>query len=91
MVRGKVLELRWSATVTPEGDLDEKRRRGQNEIREGKRRTGDRNVLPVVVPTTPVVRYAMGEVLKEYEEEEREEQGEKGEKKEGKKEGAAKE
>lgn len=90
MVRGKVLELRWSMTVTPEGDLEEKRRRGESEIREGKKKgpgrvIGGRNVLPVVVPTTPVVRYAMGEVLKEYEEEENEEKGAKAVEKDGKK------
>lgn len=57
MVRGRVLELRWSKTVTPEGDeRDEKQR---------DRQSGG-NVGPIVVPTTPVVRYAMRQVLREY-------------------------
>lgn len=55
MVRGRILELRWSATVTEEGDT------GGGE---GRR---ERIVGPVLVPTTAVVRFAMGEVLKEYE------------------------
>lgn len=51
MVRGRILELRWSATVTEEGET-----------------RGKRVVGPVVVPTTAVVRFAMGEVLREYKE-----------------------
>ncbi|GAA5866076.1 hypothetical protein JCM8547_000588 [Rhodosporidiobolus lusitaniae] len=75
MVRGKVLELRWSRTITPEGDLEARRRKVEKEMREGvpkKKDSDGRSHFPVVVPTTPVVRYAMGEVLKEYEEEEEE-------------------
>ncbi|GAA5920975.1 hypothetical protein JCM3775_004032 [Rhodotorula graminis] len=55
MVRGRLLELRWSAAVT-----DETAPRADG-------RTMDRVVGPVVLPTTSVVRWAMGEVLKEYE------------------------
>lgn len=53
MVRGRLLELRWSAAVTEEGDPNERPKK-------------KKMVGPVVLPTTPVVRYAMGEVLKEY-------------------------
>lgn len=63
MVRGRILELRWSRTVTPEGEEAEAARlklRGAE----------SRGVMgPVLVPTTPVVRRAMREVLEEYEEE----------------------
>ncbi|GAA5899602.1 hypothetical protein JCM8208_000602 [Rhodotorula glutinis] len=55
MVRGRLLELRWSAAVT---DESEPRADG---------RTMDKVAGPVVLPTTSVVRWAMGEVLREYE------------------------
>ncbi|GAA6013326.1 hypothetical protein JCM10207_000856 [Rhodosporidiobolus poonsookiae] len=61
MVRGKVLELRWSRVITDEGDPDVKTAKERNG------RVKEVGVGPVVVPTTPVVRWAMGEVLKEYE------------------------
>lgn len=67
MVRGRILELRWSRTVTPENE--DARFAGAGG---GGKATGaeSRGVLgPVVVPTTPVVRRAMREVLEEYEEE----------------------
>ncbi|GAA6043096.1 hypothetical protein JCM8097_008421 [Rhodosporidiobolus ruineniae] len=67
MIRGRVLELRWSRTITEEGDLEEKRKRRDGQLREGRREKAERLLPPVVVPTTPVVRWAMGEVLKEYE------------------------
>lgn len=59
MVRGRILELRWSKTVTPEGDGGERPRGAESRGVHG----------PVLVPTTPVVRRAMREVLQEYEEE----------------------
>ncbi|BGP43050.1 hypothetical protein JCM10449v2_007065 [Rhodotorula kratochvilovae] len=58
MVRGRLLELRWSAAVTEEGETDGELGRKRKKV-----------VGPVVLPTTPVVRYAMGRVLKEYEDE----------------------
>lgn len=55
MVRGRILELRWSRTITREGgDIDCE---------------DDESVGPILLPTTPVVRYAMRQVIKEYEEE----------------------
>ncbi|ORY88261.1 hypothetical protein BCR35DRAFT_276955 [Leucosporidium creatinivorum] len=81
MVRGRILELRWSKTVTPEGDRGERPRGAESRGVHG----------PVLVPTTPVVRRAMREVLQEYEEEgwlleglgkkEKAKEGEKGSKK----------
>lgn len=59
MVRGRILELRWSRTVTPEAE-------GSGRLR-GSEVRGVHG--PVLVPTTPVVRRAMREVLQEYEEE----------------------
>ncbi|GAA5923611.1 hypothetical protein JCM1841_001300 [Sporobolomyces salmonicolor] len=55
MVRGRILELRWSATVTEEGEPGSVMQRQKERI-----------VGPVVVPTTAVVRHAMGVVLKEW-------------------------
>ncbi|KAM0786832.1 hypothetical protein ACM66B_002260 [Microbotryomycetes sp. NB124-2] len=55
MVRGRILELRWSKTITPEGTEEEIKARDQL------KGTG-----PILVPTTPVVRYAMRTVLQEY-------------------------
>jgi len=55
MVRGRLLELRWSAAVT-----DESGPRADGQLKQ-------KVVGPVVLPTTSVVRWAMGEVLKEYE------------------------
>lgn len=52
-VRGRILELRWSECITEEGEGAQKGRRG---------------IGPVLVPTTPVVRYAMGVVVKEWDE-----------------------
>lgn len=58
MVRGRILELRWNATITEEGDP-----------LTAEEREKLRGSYPLVVPTTPVVRRAFGEVLKEYERE----------------------
>ncbi|GAA5986311.1 hypothetical protein JCM5350_002977 [Sporobolomyces pararoseus] len=56
MVRGRILELRWSSTVTEEGEassvLDSEK---QKKI-----------VGPVLVPTTPVIKFAMAQVLEEW-------------------------
>ncbi|GAA5973059.1 hypothetical protein JCM11641_000392 [Rhodosporidiobolus odoratus] len=86
MIRGRVLELRWSRAITEEGDLEEKRRRRDQGRREKGALEADREerrrVGPVVVPTTPVVRCAMGVVLREYEGEE--EEAKKGKKVKGK-------
>ncbi|KAM0752020.1 hypothetical protein T439DRAFT_324111 [Meredithblackwellia eburnea MCA 4105] len=57
LIRARILELRWTSTITQEGDL--------SEIKARKDAKGE--LGPVVVPTTPVVRFAMGQVLKEYE------------------------
>ena len=56
LVRARLLELRWCATITEEGDssLAVPRRRSDT-------------IGPVLVPTTPVVRAAMAQVLREYE------------------------
>ncbi|KAK4701989.1 hypothetical protein P7C70_g4237, partial [Phenoliferia sp. Uapishka_3] len=56
LVRARILELRWCDTITEEGDTVKGRPRRKRET-----------IGPVLVPTTPVVRYAMGVVLKEYE------------------------
>jgi hypothetical protein len=53
MVRGRLLELRWSPTVTEEG-MHEPTARQPDELG------------PRLVPTTPIVAYAMKDVLKEY-------------------------
>ncbi|GAA5886344.1 hypothetical protein JCM5296_001875 [Sporobolomyces johnsonii] len=55
MVRGRILELRWSATVTEEGEPSSVMQRQKERV-----------VGPVVVPTTAVVRHAMGVVLREW-------------------------
>ncbi|KAK4052738.1 hypothetical protein OIV83_002025 [Microbotryomycetes sp. JL201] len=55
MVRGRILELRWSKTITAEGTDEEIR------VRDDLKGVG-----PLLVPTTPVVRYAMKTVLQEY-------------------------
>lgn len=57
MVRGRILELRWSTTVTDEGE-PRSVLEAQKEI-----------VGPTVVPTTPVIKFAMGKVLEEWKEE----------------------
>ncbi|BGP19629.1 hypothetical protein JCM10213_000086 [Rhodosporidiobolus nylandii] len=64
-IRGRILELRWSRAVTDEGDVEDRRRRKEKELREGVKK--EKSIGPVVVPTTPVVRWAMGLVLQEYE------------------------
>ncbi|SCZ97069.1 BZ3500_MvSof-1268-A1-R1_Chr4-2g06970 [Microbotryum saponariae] len=58
MVRGRVLELRWSRTITEErtGAAEERVKRGGVQG-------------PVVVATTPVLHHAMAAVLDEYKEE----------------------
>ncbi|GAA6060163.1 hypothetical protein JCM10212_005164 [Sporobolomyces blumeae] len=58
MVRGRILELRWSSTVTAEG-----------EPRSVLETPKEKVIGPVVVPTTPVTRYAMGKVLEEWKDE----------------------
>lgn len=58
MVRGRILELRWSSTVTEEGEPKSVLETEKREI-----------VGPVVVPTTPVIKYAMGQVLEEWKDE----------------------
>ncbi|GEM10776.1 zinc finger, RING-type protein [Rhodotorula toruloides] len=58
MVRGRILELRWNATITEEGDP-----------LTAEEREKLRGSYPLVVPTTPVVRRAMAAVLQEYERE----------------------
>ncbi|KAK4057469.1 hypothetical protein OIO90_001538 [Microbotryomycetes sp. JL221] len=55
MIRGRILELRWSKTITPEGTEEEIRTRDSINT-----------VGPLVVPTTPVVKFAMRTVLQEY-------------------------
>lgn len=64
LVRGRILELRWTDSVTPEGDPDlmtfkESKRRGHAEEMVG----------PVLLPTTPVMRSAMAKVLQELKDE----------------------
>lgn len=56
MVRARILELRWCATITEEGDSSPKAPRRRR-----------KEVGPTLVPTTPVVRAAMVQVLKEHE------------------------
>ncbi|GAA5863072.1 hypothetical protein JCM3774_001412 [Rhodotorula dairenensis] len=55
MIRGRLLELRWTEAITEEGETSREERLARREA-----------VGPRVLPTTPVVRYAMGEVLEEY-------------------------
>ncbi|POY74716.1 hypothetical protein BMF94_2191 [Rhodotorula taiwanensis] len=55
MIRGRLLELRWTEAITEEGEQSAEARARRREA-----------VGPRVLPTTPVVRYAMGEVLAEY-------------------------
>lgn len=62
LIRAKVIELRWSPTITREGD-DKLIVGNVEEEKQGESRFG-----PVVVPTTRVVGYAMGIVVKELEE-----------------------
>ncbi|GAA5831328.1 hypothetical protein JCM5353_008558 [Sporobolomyces roseus] len=57
MVRGRILELRWSATVTDEG--------GPRSVLEARKEI----VGPCLVPTTPVIKFAMGKVLEEWKDE----------------------
>lgn len=52
MVRGRILELRWTKTVSEEKDEDENLKNA---------------VGPRLVPTTPILGYAMRTVLKEWE------------------------
>lgn len=62
MVRGRVLELRWTPTVTPEGhNLGEGK-----EVQEGKSEKEGKNLGPVLLPTTPILGYAMRAVLREW-------------------------
>ncbi|KIJ23270.1 hypothetical protein M422DRAFT_276191 [Sphaerobolus stellatus SS14] len=56
MVRGRLLELRWSNTVMEEGD----------QLTRGKGKGKQERVGPQLVPTTPIIGYAMREILKEY-------------------------
>lgn len=65
LVRGRILELRWTDTVTPEGDPDVLRI-GEGGVRKG---GAEEVVGPALVPTTPVMRCAMRRVLEEYKEE----------------------
>jgi hypothetical protein len=58
MVRGRILELRWSSTVTEEGE-------SKNTLEPEK----DKIIGPVVVPTTPVIKFAMGKALEEWKDE----------------------
>ncbi|KAI5474620.1 prokaryote ATPase domain containing protein [Pseudohyphozyma bogoriensis] len=58
MVMARILELRWSDSVTAEGDSSDLISRKMPEA-----------LGPSLFPTTPVVAYAMGIVLKEYENE----------------------
>ena len=55
MIRGRLLELRWTEAITEEGEISREAKLARREA-----------VGPRVLPTTPVVRYAMGEVLEEY-------------------------
>lgn len=57
MVRGRILELRWSSTVTDEG--------GPRSVLESRKDI----VGPCLVPTTPVIKFAMGKVLEEWKDE----------------------
>ncbi|KWU44570.1 hypothetical protein RHOSPDRAFT_4185, partial [Rhodotorula sp. JG-1b] len=54
MIRGRLLELRWTEAITEEGEISREAKLARREA-----------VGPRVLPTTPVVRYAMGEVLEE--------------------------
>ncbi|GAA5939236.1 uncharacterized protein JCM15063_004463 [Sporobolomyces koalae] len=58
LVKARILELRWSTTVTEEGEptsvLDTKR---------------EKTAGAVVVPVTPIIRFAMGRVLEEWKDE----------------------
>lgn len=50
LVRGRILELRWVETITPEYDIEQS-------VKE----TG-----PLLLPTTPVIRAAMEQVVREW-------------------------
>lgn len=71
MVRARVLELRWMDTVTPEWDPDSRAWRLQDSVLGSDGGAEEHGKIaeavgPKLVPTTPVVRHAMREVLKEY-------------------------
>lgn len=65
LIRAKVIELRWSPTITREGDDETEVVGGKNDEKEEE---GEGRFGPVLVPTTRVVGYAMGIVVKELEE-----------------------
>ena len=50
LIKGRILELRWVETVTPEEDIE------QTTVDTG----------PILLPTTPVVRAAMKQVVEEW-------------------------
>lgn len=56
LVRARILELRWCATITEEGNT-----------KAGVPRRKSEAIGPVLVPATPVLRFAMAQVLTEYE------------------------
>lgn len=60
MVRGRLLELRWSEPVTPEGGA-----RASSIVSVDD--AGNEDLGPMLMPTTPIVAYAMRRVLHEYE------------------------
>lgn len=72
MARGRILELRWSPTVTPESDNtqnEESQNSHVNSSSEGVHRDDEvrqHTVGPVVLPTTPILAYAMRVVLNEW-------------------------
>lgn len=69
MVRGRILELRWSDTITDEDEpevgpssMGSADGSSSLKVKERKEWKG-----PIVLPTTRVIGYAMRQVLKEYE------------------------
>lgn len=63
MIRGRLLELRWSPAITEEGYP------ARNTA--ASLQSKAKSVGPTVSATTGVMRYAMGEVLRELDEEEK--------------------
>lgn len=59
MVKGRILELRWTPSVTPENPEHEHAKEDGEEARQ-------KFVGPVLSPTTPILGYAMRIVLKEW-------------------------
>jgi hypothetical protein len=73
MVRGRILELRWTPSVTPENAGPDGASHGSDTIGDGRDTNSEAgeearysNVGPFLLPTTPILGYAMRVVLNEW-------------------------